>query len=113
MLTLILTAVMSILFAIFATQNTGLVDLNFGNYFVTTIPIYIAILIPILLSLVISFTLQLINNFANILTIRNQKKTIKNLKRELAEVTKELHKSELENVKFKAELGEPKDANSI
>lgn len=47
------------------------------------------------------------------MTISNQKSKIKVLKRELAEVTKDLHKMELENAKFKAEAGEPQDENSI
>lgn len=47
------------------------------------------------------------------MTISSQQGKIKNLKKELAEVTKELHKMELENAKFKNELGEPQDENSI
>jgi regulator of replication initiation timing len=47
------------------------------------------------------------------MTGSNQKNKINDLKKELAEVTKELHKNELENAKFKNELGEPQDDNSI
>jgi uncharacterized membrane protein (DUF106 family) len=113
MFTLLLTATISILFGIFATQNTGLVTLNFGGYFLPTLPIYLAILIPVLLTLVVALGIQIIRNLSTILTLRSQKNTIKTLKRELAEVTKSLHKSELENVKFKAETGQPDDVNSI
>lgn len=113
MLTLIFTALVSILFGIFATQNTGLVTLNFGGYFLPTLPIYLAILIPVLITLIICLGLQIIRNLSTILTIKSQKTKIRNLKRELAEVTKKLHKMELENTKFKTELGEPKDTNSI
>lgn len=113
MLTLLLTAILGALISIFATQNTGLVTLNFGNYFFPTLPIYLAILIPVIVALSISLLVQIMRNLSTILTIRSQKSTIKNLKRELAEVTKNLHKAELENTKFKAEAGEPQDTNSI
>ncbi len=113
MFTLLFTAILCVLFGMFATQNTGQVTLNFGNYFIPTLPIYIAILAPVILTLVVALTIQVIRNLSTILVIRSQKKTIKNLKRELAEVTKNYHKLELENTKFKTELGEPADTNSI
>lgn len=113
MLTLLLTVGLSIIFSIFATQNTSAVSLNFANYISPSIPVYLAILIPVLLTIVVALFIQGIKNFAMKHMISNQKNTIKNLKRELAEVTKEYHKMELENAKFKNELGEPVDEDSI
>jgi uncharacterized integral membrane protein len=112
-MTLLLIVVLSVVFSIFATQNTGLVTLNFGGYFIPTLPIYLSILIPVILTLLVALTIQVVRNLSTILTIRNQKGTIRNLKRELAEITKECHKLELENAKFKAEQGESSDTNSI
>lgn len=113
MLILFLAIVLSIVFSIFATQNTGLVTLYFYNYSLPNIPIYIVILASILSAFVISLTVQALKSLSSGFTISNQKSRINVLKRELAEVTKDLHKMELENAKFKNELGEPQDENSI
>ena len=113
MLILFLAIVLSIIFSIFATQNTGLITLYFYSYSLPNIPIYIVILASVLSAFVISLLVQLIKNLSSGMTISNQKSKIKFLKRELAEVIKDLHKMELENAKFKAEAGEPQDENSI
>ena len=47
------------------------------------------------------------------LTINEGKTRVKSLKKELAEVTKEAHKLEIENAKLKTQTGEPEDENSI
>jgi len=113
MLILFLAIVLSIAFSIFATQNTGLVSLYFYNYSIPNIPIYLVILISALSAFGICLFVQLLKNLSSGMTISNQKKQIKSLKKEMAEVTRDLHKLELENAKFKAELGEPEDQNSI
>ena len=47
------------------------------------------------------------------MTINEQKDEIKRLKKEIAEVTKDAHKFQLENTKIKSENEEPEDADSI
>ena len=113
MLILFLAIVISIIFSIFATQNTGLVTLYFYNFSFPNIPTYLVILASALSAFGISLFLQLIKSLSSGMTISSQHNRIKTLKRELADVTKELHKMELENAKFKAESGEPEDENSI
>lgn len=113
MLILFLAIVLSIVFSLFATQNTGLITLYFYSISLPNIPIYLVVLASILLTFVISLMIQFIKNLFSGMTISNQKSKIKELKRELAEVTKDFHKLELENAKFKNELGEPQDENSI
>lgn len=113
MLILFLAIVISIIFSIFATQNTGLITLYFYNFSLPNIPIYIVILASVLSAFLVSLFVQLIKNLSSGFKISSQQSKIKTLKKELAEVTKELHKMELENAKFKNELGEPQDENSI
>lgn len=113
MLILFLAIVISIVFSIFATQNTSLITLYFYHFSLPNIPIYIVILASVLSAFVISLIVQLLKNLSSGMTISSQKSRIKVLKREQAEITKELHKMELENAKFKNELGEPQDENSI
>lgn len=113
MLTLFLTVIVSILFSMFATLNTDVVTLHFGYFTISNAPVYLAILIPVLLTLAVSLIVHVVRNLSSILMISGQKKKIVGLRRELAEVTKNFHKLELENAKFKAETGEPEDENSI
>lgn len=113
MFTLFFTVALGIFFSIFATQNTGLISLNFVGYTIPNVPIYLAILVPVLITLTVGWFIQFIRSISTRMAGSNQKNKINDLKRELAEVTKDLHKMELENAKFKNELGEPQDENSI
>lgn len=113
MFTLFFTVALGIFFSIFATQNTGLVNLNFIGYTIPNIPIYLAILIPVFLTLLLGWFIQFIRSISTRMAGSSQKSKINELKKELGEVTKDLHKNELENAKFKNELGEPQDDNSI
>lgn len=106
MLVLLITAVLGTAFAIFATQNTSTVDLNFGRYFIPSVPIYLVVLVPLLLGLLVAYILHIMNILSHGMTIDEQKKEIKNLKSVLAEMTKKAHKLELENIKIKKDNGD-------
>lgn len=110
---LLCTVSISIIFSVFTTQNTSLVTLYFSRFEIINAPIYLVVLVPVLFSLLFCSVIQLIRNLSLNYTINHQKKLVAGLKRDLAEVTKELHKLELENAKFKNELGEPQDEDSI
>ena len=92
MVTLLLAIALSVLIAVFSTQNTGPISLNFGTHTLENIPTYLAILIPLLIGLVIAFVLHLARDLSQNLTLNEQADTIKNLKKEVAEITKEAHK---------------------
>lgn len=106
MLVLVITAVLGTAFAVFATQNTQTVDLNFGKYFIPSTPLYLVVLVPLLLGLVLAYILHIMKILSHDMTIDEQKQEIKDLKSDLAEMTKKAHKLELENIKFKKENGD-------
>jgi len=112
MLMLVITVVFGIIFAVFATQNPGSAPLYFGPYSFLNVPIYLIILIPLLIGLFISFLIHLLKSLTNSLTISEHQDEIKNLKKDLTEITKEAHQLELENTRLKAKTGEF-DENSI
>jgi len=105
MLVLLLTAALGTAFAIFATQNTTNVDLNFGKYFIPGVPIYLVVLVPLLMGLILAYLLHVMKILSHDMTIEDQKKEIKTLKRDLAEANKRAHKLDLENMKFKKKKG--------
>lgn len=104
---------LGVLFAVFATQNTGPVTLNLAGHIFTNIPLYLAILVPLLIGLLLAFLLHIFKDLSQSLTINEQKDEIKKQKGEIAEVTKDAHKFQLENTKIKSENGEPDDEDSI
>ncbi len=113
MVTLLTAVTLGILFAIFATQNTGPVTVNFGGFIISSVPVYLIILIPLLTGLTLALLFHIVKDFSRSRTINKQKEENKNLKKALAETTKSAHKLEIENVKIKTENGEPEDENSI
>jgi uncharacterized integral membrane protein len=112
MITLLITVVLGIVFAVFATQNTGPITLNFGNYTIPT-PTYLAVLTPLLVGLLLGFFIYIFRSLSQSMTISENKEKIKNLKKEIAEVTKDAHKFEIENSKLKTENGSAEDADAI
>ena len=113
MLILVFTVLLATVFALFATQNTTSVSLTFLGYAIPNIPVYLAVLFPFLIGLLVSFLFHMAKDLSSSLTINEEKGRIKNLKKELAEVTKQAHQFEIENAKLKTQTGEPDDENSI
>jgi len=106
MLILVVTVVLGIIFALFATQNTGFVSIYLGKYMLEHVPVYLVVLLPLFLGLFASLIIYVVKNLSTSLTLSEQKDEVKKLKKELAEVTKKAHKLELENTKLKVETGE-------
>jgi uncharacterized integral membrane protein len=113
MAVLLVSVVLGVIFAVFGTQNTAPVDLNFGGYVLAGVPMYLAVLIPLLIGLVLALFLHIARDLSQRLTISEQKDKIKNLKQELAEVTKSAHKYQLESTRLKSENGDSGDEDSI
>ncbi|OGM32431.1 hypothetical protein A2962_02915 [Candidatus Woesebacteria bacterium RIFCSPLOWO2_01_FULL_39_61] len=113
MLTLVVTVVLGLAFALFATQNTQGVDLNFGSYYLPNVPVYLVALFPLLMGLLASLIIHTAKDLMAGITIDEDKKEIKKMTQENAELVKEVHKLELENTKLKAKNGEEFDEDSI
>ena len=113
MFTLLTTVVIGIFFAIFATQNTEAITLNFGEYVLPNLPVYLAVLTPLLIGLLVGFFMYTLRDLSDDLTINEYQEKIKKLKNDLAETTQKAHKLQIENSKLKKEVGRGKDENSI
>ena len=114
MLTLIVLAIVTIGVGFFATQNTSQISINFGLKNVDNIPVYIAILLPLFIGLVASWLTNIGSYIESKQTKRRLKNDITEAHAEVAELTKRVHKLELENTKLKAEAGKPlEDEESI
>lgn len=113
MATLIVTVFFGLIIAYFAIQNTGVISLNFLNYQVPGIPVYIVVVGGLLVGLFLSWIISLVNSIATGFTIRGKENKIKDYRKENAQLTKINHQLELENTRLKAETNAPADDKSL
>lgn len=114
MFSLIIYLILAIIFAYFATQNTGPISLTLASYKIEHIPLYIALGITLLIGLFFSWLNNLFDLFASAMKIRGKEHTIKDDKKIIHELTKKINQLELENAKFSGQLkSESKDPNSL
>lgn len=113
MATLIVTVLLGLVIAFFATQNTGTISLHFSNYTFSAIPIYIVVVGALLVGLFLSWIISLVNDIGTGFTIMGKENKIKDYKKENAELLKETHQLELENTRLKAETNAPADDKSL
>jgi len=112
--TLILVVLSGILAALFATQNTDPVSIIVASYTLNDIPMYLIVLGSLLLGLLLSsiislvnsisssFTLiSLVNSISSSFTLHGKDAKIKETKKTLVELTKQIHQLELENARLK------------
>lgn len=112
MLTLVLTVILAGVFALFATQNTGSVEVHISNQLVN-MPLYLVVIVPLILGLLASYFVHMAYSLSLKLTLSEQKDELTKLRDENASLTKDLHKTELENAKIKNKNGKPVDEDSI
>ena len=113
MVTLIVSILLGLVIALFATQNTGSIPLNFLNYSMPSIPIYIVVAGAFLVGLFLSWVISLVSKITTGFTLRGKENTIKDFKKENAELARQVHQLELENTKLKAETNAPVDDKSL
>jgi uncharacterized integral membrane protein len=117
MVLIILTTIVAILGAVFATQNTAQVAISLGAYHYTHVPLYLVVLVSILVGVVFSCVAYYVTLFSSSLTIRGKESALTDVRRENIEIAKKLHQVEVENAELKAKSSgepiEPLDDKSI
>lgn len=97
----------------FGTQNTTLINLYFGPYVVPNIPLYLVVIGAVLLGLLLAWVFSLVNSFSSKMTLHGKENQIKEDERTIAELTKQIHQLQLDNVRLKERLGEGEDNKSL
>lgn len=113
MATLIITVLLGLVIAFFATQNTGTTSLFFFNYSIPNIPVYVVVVGALLFGLLISWIISLVNYITAGLTMRGKDKKISDYKKENAEHLKKIHQLELDNARLKEKTHSPDDDKSL
>lgn len=114
MLTLILLLVIGSVLVYISKYNFIPVTLNLGFRSFSNVPLFYIIVGSVLFGLVLSYLVSLVRAMANSRTLRGKNKEIKKNKEEVLELTKNVHKLELENEKIKnGSDSEPSDKNAL
>ena len=113
MATLIITVLLGLFIAYFATQNTGAISLNFLNYSISGVPIYIVVVGALLVGLFLSWIISLIKGIGTGFTMRGKEGKIKDYKKENAELMRQIHQLELTNARLETAANLPSDDKSL
>ncbi len=100
MLVFIVTLLFSVTIAYFATQNTEDVTLHFLTYTLSGIPLYIVILASLIAGIAFAWLFHILKAISYSFKLKGKNKTIEENKLENLELTKKVHKLELENTKL-------------
>ena len=106
MFTIILIVVFGVLFSLFATLNTSTISINLGSRMLDNVPLYLVVLVSIGIGVVIVSIYHLLDVLSIYWTVDGQEKEIKNTRKTINDLTKEIHVLELENTKLKTKLNE-------
>jgi uncharacterized integral membrane protein len=106
MLAFIVTILFSATVAYFATQNTSPVTLHFLTYTWTGIPLYLVMLSSLITGLLFAWLFHVLKAISFSLILKGKNKALKEGKAENLELTKKVHKLELENTKLSSKDGD-------
>ena len=115
MLTLILILIVGSIMVYLAQNNLMLVTLNLGSYAFSDIPLFYIIIGSLLIGLGLAYLISLAHSIFTGFTMRGKDKKIKQDKSEIIDLTKQIHKLELENERLKnhTTVIEPQDKNAL
>jgi uncharacterized membrane protein len=115
MLILILLVLVGAIMAYIAQDNLMVVTLRLGSYVFSGIPLFYIIIGSLLTGLGLAYLIYLINSIFIALTLHRKDNKIKQAKGEIADLTKQIHKLELENERLKnnSTVVEPQDKNAL
>jgi uncharacterized membrane protein len=98
-----------------AQNNLMLVTVRLGSYVISGIPLFYVIIGSLLTGLVLAYLMYLVNSIFTAFTMRGKDNKIKQGKSDIVDLTKQIHKLELENERLKnnSTAVEPQDKNAL
>lgn len=113
MLSLTILLVGGSIIAFLSLQNTMVVSLHFLDFTIPNLPLYYVIIGSMLVGLLLSYVIYLVHTIITNISLFGKDKKIMKEKQQVAELTKQIHQLELENVKLKRQTDSEADTNSI
>lgn len=106
-MSLILALVVGLGFSYLALQNTQGVTLQFQQWQITNIPVYVLVIASMLIGLFISFAISLADSIAQTMTMFSKDHKIKSTEKSLESLEGKIHQLEIENARLKTMRHEP------
>lgn len=112
---LILLLVVGAVMVYLAQNNLMPVTMHLGATVITNIPLFYVIIGSLLTGLVLAYFIYLINSIFTAFTMHGKDNKIKQGKSDIVDLTKQIHKLELENERLKnnSTVIEPQDKNAL
>lgn len=101
---LIITVLLTLGVAFFATQNTATVPIFVANVPIPDVPVYMIVIISLLTGMVVAWLLSLLKSLSASMTIRNRDSALKESRKTITSLTKRVHVLEIENTELKSQL---------
>lgn len=106
MLALILFIAFGFAFGYFATQNTALVSVHFGQSSLSNIPMYLLVLASFGIGIIFTALFYFFKSIPGMFAFGKKVKELSQAKKETTELAKRIHELELENTKLRAKNGD-------
>lgn len=100
MATLIVTVLMGLMLAYFATFNTQAVSINLANNFLT-VPLYMLVIVSVLIGLLISAVINGIDSISSAFALRSRDSQIRQKEKTVEALETKIHELEIENAKLR------------
>ena len=101
MLNMILLLVLGSALTYISKYNLEPVNVNMGVYTISNIPLFYVIVGSLIMGLIMSYLMQMLSNIFTYFEIRRKSREIQINKDEIMNLTKTVHKLELDNEKLK------------
>lgn len=108
---IILTVVLGLGIAFFATQNGSVINLHFGPYILPDVPVYLVVVGALLFGLLLAWIFYLLRSFSSSITRHNRENKLKEANQTIVDLTKSIHQLEIENARLREKSGEEESSD--
>ena len=103
MLSLIASVVFGIVVAIFAVQNRGFVDIHFGGYGISGVPLYLLVLGTVLVTIIFAAILYFVHSVSSSFALMGKSSSLRKMYDENKRLTSKVKDLEVENARLKGQ----------
>ena len=107
MLVILLSVVFGLAIGYFSTQNTAPVTVQFGDFILPDVPLYLVTIGSLLLGLLIAWIFYFARTVSTSVTIFEKDHAMKRSRQTVAEMDRRLRELEIENARLKADMTVP------
>ena len=104
MLSILLSVVFGLVIGYFATQNTAPVAIQFGEFVIENVPLYMVTVGSLMLGLLIAWIFYIARTVSTTLTIAGKDHEVKRSKRTVSDLEQRVHELEAANARLRSEV---------